>query len=122
MPTSQLIILLIIGLLGGIVSGSLGVGGGIIIVPALVYFIGFNQHLAQGTSIAILLPPTGILAAMQYYKKGFIDIKVAIILMTIFVVGAYLGSLISLNIPAKTLKKVFGLFMLVISLKMIFGK
>jgi len=122
MPTSQLIILLIIGLLGGIVSGSLGVGGGIIIVPALVYFIGFNQHLAQGTSIAILLPPTGILAAMQYYKKGFIDIKVAIILMTIFVVGAYLGSLISLNIPAKTLKKVFGIFMLVISLKMIFGK
>jgi len=122
MPTSQLITLLIIGLLGGIVSGSLGVGGGIIIVPALVYFIGFNQHLAQGTSIAILLPPTGILAAMQYYKKGFIDIKVAIILMTIFVVGAYFGSLISLNIPAKTLKKVFGLFMLVISLKMIFGK
>ncbi|MBI9060455.1 MAG: sulfite exporter TauE/SafE family protein [Marinilabiliaceae bacterium] len=122
MPTSQLIILLIIGLLGGIVSGSLGVGGGIIIVPALVYFIGFNQHLAQGTSIAILLPPTGILAAMQYYKKGFIDIKVAIILMTIFVVGAYLGSLISLNIPAKTLKKVFGLFMLMISLNMIFGK
>ena len=122
MPTSQLIILLIIGLLGGIASGSLGVGGGIIIVPALVYFMGFNQHLAQGTSIAILLPPTGILAAMQYYKKGFIDIKVAIILMTIFVVGAYLGSLISFNIPAKTLKKVFGLFMLVISLKMIFGK
>jgi len=122
MPTSQLIILLIIGLLGGIVSGSLGVGGGIIIVPALVYFLGFNQHLAQGTSIAILLPPTGILAAMQYYKKGFIDIKVAIILMSIFVIGAYLGSLVSLNIPAKTLKKVFGLFMLVISIKMIFGK
>ncbi len=122
MPTSQLVILLIIGLLGGIVSGSLGVGGGIIIVPALVYFMGFNQHLAQGTSIAILLPPTGILAAMQYYKKGFIDIKVALILMTIFIAGAYLGSLISLNIPAKTLKKVFGIFMLVISLKMIFGK
>ena len=122
MPISQLVILLIIGLLGGIVSGSLGVGGGIIIVPALVYFMGFNQHLAQGTSIAILLPPTGILAAMQYYKKGFIDIKVALILMTIFIAGAYLGSLISLNIPAKTLKKVFGIFMLVISLKMIFGK
>jgi len=122
MPTSQLIILLTIGLIGGIVSGSLGVGGGIFIVPALIYFMGFNQHLAQGTSIAILLPPTGILAAMQYYKKGFIDIKVAIILMILFIVGAYFGSLISLNIPAKTLKKVFGLFMLIISLKMIFGK
>lgn len=122
MPVSQLIILLFIGLFGGIVSGSLGVGGGIIIVPALIYFLGFNQHLAQGTSIAILLPPTGILAAIQYYKKGFIDIKVALILMLIFVVGAYLGSLISLNIPAKTLRKAFGFFMLVISLKMIFGK
>ncbi|TAJ14146.1 sulfite exporter TauE/SafE family protein [Marinilabiliaceae bacterium JC017] len=122
MSATQIIILLVIGLLGGIVSGALGVGGGIIIVPALVFFMGYSQHLAQGTSLAILLPPTGILAAMQYYKNGFVDIKVAIILMLIFVLGAYLGSMISLNIPAKTLKKVFGIFMLLVSIKIIFSK
>lgn len=122
MAATQIIILLVIGLLGGIVSGALGVGGGIIIVPALVFFMGYSQHLAQGTSLAILLPPTGILAAMQYYKNGFVDIKVAIILMLIFVLGAYLGSMISLNIPAKTLKKVFGIFMLLVSIKIIFSK
>ncbi|MDB4335078.1 sulfite exporter TauE/SafE family protein [bacterium] len=122
MALNQIIILLIVGLLGGFVSGSLGVGGGIIIVPALVYFLGFSQHMAQGTSLAILLPPTGILATMQYYKNGWVDVKVALILISVFVVGAYLGSLISVQIPGKTLKKVFGIFMLIASLKIIFTK
>ena len=122
MTTTQLIIILVIGLMAGLVSGALGVGGGIIIVPALVLFLGFSQHLAQGTSIAILLLPTGILAVMQYYKNGYVDVKVALILMLLFVVGAYLGSLISLSLPDKVLKKVFGIFMLLVSLKMVFGK
>jgi uncharacterized membrane protein YfcA len=108
--------------MAGLVSGALGVGGGIIIVPALVLFLGFSQHLAQGTSIAILLLPTGILAVMQYYKNGYVDVKVALILMLLFVVGAYLGSLVSLSLPDKVLKKVFGIFMLLVSLKMVFGK
>jgi len=122
MTTTQLIIVLLIGLMAGIVSGALGVGGGIIIVPALVLFLGFSQHLAQGTSIAILMLPTGILAVMQYYKNGYVDVKVALILMLLFVVGAYLGSLVSLSLPDKVLKKVFGIFMLLVSLKMVFGK
>ena len=122
MTTTQLIIVLLIGLMAGVVSGALGVGGGIIIVPALVLFLGFSQHLAQGTSIAILMLPTGILAVMQYYKNGYVDVKVALILMLLFVVGAYLGSLVSLSLPDKVLKKVFGIFMLLVSLKMVFGK
>ncbi len=122
MTTTQLIIILVIGLMAGLVSGALGVGGGIIIVPALVLFLGFSQHMAQGTSIAILLLPTGILAVLQYYKNGYVDVKVALILMLLFVVGAYLGSLVSLSLPDKVLKKVFGIFMLLVSLKMVFGK
>ena len=122
MSTSQIVILLIIGLLGGFISGSMGVGGGIIMVPALVMFMGFSQHMAQGTSLAVLLPPTGILAAMHYYKNGFINVKIALILMIVFVVGAWLGSLISVQIPAKTLKRIFGVFILIASLKIIFGK
>ncbi len=122
MTTTQLIIILVIGLMAGLVSGALGVGGGIIIVPALILFLGFSQHMAQGTSIAILLLPTGILAVLQYYKNGYVDVKVALILMLLFVVGAYLGSLVSLSLPDKVLKKVFGIFMLLVSLKMVFGK
>jgi uncharacterized membrane protein YfcA len=122
MTTMQLILVLLIGLMAGIVSGALGVGGGIIIVPSLVFLLGFSQHMAQGTSLAILLLPTGILAVIQYYKNGYVDIKVALILMILFVVGAYLGSLLSTGIPDKMLKKIFGIFMLLVSIKMIFGK
>jgi uncharacterized membrane protein YfcA len=78
--------------------------------------------MAQGTSLAILLLPTGILAVMQYYKNGYVDFKVALILMILFVVGAYLGRLVSTNIPDKMLKKIFGIFMLLVSIKMITGK
>ena len=122
MTTAQLITVLLIGLTAGFVSGALGVGGGIIIVPSLIIFLGFSQHMAQGTSLAILLLPTGILAVMQYYKNGYVDFKVALILMILFVVGAYLGSLVSTNIPDKMLKKIFGIFMLLVSIKMIIGK
>ncbi len=76
MTLQTVIVLLVIGLAAGILSGLVGIGGGIIIVPALVYFLGFNQHEAQGTSLGLLLPPVGILAVMNYYKKGFLDIKV----------------------------------------------
>jgi len=122
MTTAQLIIILLIGLMAGLVSGALGVGGGIIIVPSLIFFLGFSQHLAQGTSLAILLLPTGILAVMQYYKNGYVDFKVAFILMLLFVIGAYLGSRLSVNIPDKMLRKIFGIFMLLVSIKMIIGK
>ncbi|MBN2164853.1 MAG: sulfite exporter TauE/SafE family protein [Marinilabiliaceae bacterium] len=119
---SQVIILLAIGLASGFLSGTMGVGGGIIVVPALVYFLGFSQHMAQGTSLALLLPPTGILATMHYYKNGYVDVKVALILVIMFIVGAYLGSLLSLNIPAKVLKKIFAFFIIIAATKMMFEK
>ena len=114
MSINELIILIIIGFLAGIVGGSLGLGGGIIIVPALVFIMGFTQHDAQGTSLAVLLFPIGILGVINYAKNDFVNFKFAIVLIIAFVLGSYL--------PAKTLKKIFGIFMLIISIKMIIDK
>ncbi len=122
MKMAEIIILLIIGLLAGFVGGSFGIGGGIIIIPALVFVMGYSQHMAQGTSLAMMIPPIGILAAMNYYKSGFINIKAALILVVAFVIGSYFGSLISVQIQGKMLQKVFGVFVLIVALKMIFGK
>ena len=97
MSVSTLIILLVIGLMGGILSGLVGVGGGIIIVPALVYFLGLSQHSAQGTSLALMLPPIGILAAMNYYKAGSLNIKYALVIAIAFIIGGYFGSKISIT-------------------------
>lgn len=122
MSAVDLITLAVVGILAGVVAGGLGVGGGIIIVPALVFIFGFTQHQAQGTSLAVLLPPISILAVINYHKKGFIDYKFALVLIATFVIGSYLGSLVSIHIPAKSLKKIFGLLMLVAGFKMIFEK
>lgn len=122
MPLSQILLLILVGLMAGIVSGSLGVGGGIIIVPSLVFILGFSQHQAQGTSLAFMLPPIGILAAYNYFKEGYVNIKVALILMLAFVIGGYLGSLFSVNIPARYLKKLFGGLLLIVAIKMILNK
>ncbi len=122
MSMQDIILLIIIGITAGFVAGSMGVGGGIIIVPALVFFYGMTQHQAQGTSLAVLLFPIGILAAMNYYKKGYVNVKFAIILILAFIIGSYFGSLIAVNLPAKTLKKIFGLLMLFAGIRMIFQK
>lgn len=114
--------LILIGLFAGFVGGSLGLGGGVIIVPALVFLMGFSQHFAQGTSLVVLLFPVGIFAVYNYYKAGMIDWRVAWILMITVVVGSYFGSLISIHLPDNLLKKAFGVFMFLISIKMIFGK
>ncbi|MBU8891199.1 MAG: sulfite exporter TauE/SafE family protein [Bacteroidales bacterium] len=122
MSVNEIIILIIIGFIAGIAGGTLGLGGGIIIVPALIFILGFTQHQAQGTSLAVLLFPVGILGVLNYNKNGYVNFKFAIILIIAFVLGSYLGSIISVNLPAKTLKKVFGIFLLLISLKMIIDK
>jgi len=108
-----LILLIAIGLLAGIVSGLVGVGGGIVVIPFLVLLLGFSQHTAQGTSIFFMLPPIGILAAYNYYKAGHVDLKYALILSAAFIIGGYFGSKISINLAEDTIKK---------ALKMIFGK
>jgi len=121
MSISTLAILTVIGLSAGILSGMIGVGGGILIVPALVYFLGLTQHEAQGTSLAMMIPPIGILAVYNYYKAEQVNMKYALVLAAFFVIGGYLGSKITIDfIDEKTLKKFFGSIMLVAAVKMIF--
>jgi uncharacterized membrane protein YfcA len=122
MTIDQIIILALIGIAAGIVSGLMGVGGAIIIVPALVFFMGISQHNAQGTSLAVLLLPVGIFAVINYAKKGYVNYSYALILILAFVVGSYLGSVWALNIPEKILKKIFGVLLLAVAVKYLFGK
>lgn len=122
MDVNTVLILLAVGLLAGMLSGFVGVGGGIIIVPALVIFLGFTQHGAQGTSLAVLLAPVGIFAVINYYKAGHIDVPSAIVICLAFVVGAYFGSKIAISINQQMVKKVFAVFMIAVALKMLLGK
>lgn len=122
MTLNIVIILIIIGLLGGFVSGLLGVGGGIIMVPLMLLFLGYSQHQAQGTSLAILAVPVTLISAYNYYKDGEINWKFAIIMALCFVVGGYLGSKFAISINQNLLRKIFGVVMLIVGLKMIFGK
>lgn len=121
MTTSTLLILIGIGLVAGILSGLIGVGGGIIVVPALVYFLGISQHSAQGTSLALMLPPIGILAAMNYYKAGELNIKYAIVIAIAFIIGGYVGSRLSIELISESvMKKIFGFIMLIAAIKLVF--
>ncbi|MEO5683576.1 MAG: sulfite exporter TauE/SafE family protein [Chitinophagaceae bacterium] len=120
MTIQTILLLAIIGLAAGILSGMIGIGGGIIIVPALVFVLGFSQQQAQGTSLGLLLLPVGILAVLNYYKQGFIDVKVVGIMCITFILGGWLGSRISLSLPQETLKKIFAVVLLVVALKMLF--
>jgi|SRR6516162_3133440 uncharacterized membrane protein YfcA len=120
MSIQTVIIVVLIGLAAGMLSGLVGVGGGIIIVPALVYFLGFNQHQAMGTSLGILLLPAGILAVLNYYKNGFIDIKVVIVLFIGFILGGYFGSKISLSLNQDVLRKIFAIMLMITAVKMLF--
>ena len=120
MTTETIIIIVLTGLAAGILGGMVGIGGGIIIVPALVYFLAFSQHQAQGTSLALMLFPVGILGVINYYKKGYVDFRYAGLLAIGFVVGSYLGSKFSLSLPQLTVKKIFAVLMLIVALKMLF--
>lgn len=119
---TQTIQFIILGLVGGILSGLLGIGGAIIIVPALIFIFGWQQHMAQGTTLAMLIPPIGILAAIQYYKAGHMDLRVAGILCIGFFFGGFIGGYIANHLSPDTLRKVFGIALLIISIKMIIGK
>lgn len=113
---------IILGLVAGTLSGLVGIGGGIIIIPALVYFFGFTQHQAQGTTLALMVPPIGILAAWTYYTQGHVDLKIAGLICVGFIVGGYFGAKLAVGIPNAILQKVFGGFLLLIALKMLFTK
>ena len=120
MNTATILGLLAIGLIAGVMSSMVGIGGGLIIVPSLVIFLAMGQKMAQGTSLAMLLPPIGILAVVNYYKSGFIDFKVAGILCIAFVIGSYFGSKVALNLQESTLKRIFGVFLAVLAVKYLF--
>ncbi|MCD4679610.1 MAG: sulfite exporter TauE/SafE family protein [Bacteroidales bacterium] len=122
MNTYIVIILLLIGLIAGIISGLIGIGGAIIMIPALIYFIGMNQYEAQGTSLAVMLPPIGILAAYNYYKAGELNLQYALIIAFAFIIGGYFGSKLALNIPIGYVRRFFGIILLLISIHIIFSK
>ncbi|MBA3319623.1 MAG: sulfite exporter TauE/SafE family protein [Gemmatimonadales bacterium] len=111
----------LVGFLTGIVGGLFGVGGGEIFIPALIYLFGFSQHQAQGTALAVLLPPIGLLAALRYYHAGHVDFKVAGLIALGFFFGASIGALGATRMPADTLRRVFGVFLFAVSLHMIWG-
>ncbi|HEX7411453.1 MAG TPA: TSUP family transporter, partial [Bacteroidales bacterium] len=102
------LILVLIGLAAGVFGGLVGLGGGVIMIPALIYLLGLSQIEAQGTSLAVMLPPVGILAAMNYYKAGQLNWKYALIIAITFTIGGFLGSKIALELPITTVKKIFG--------------
>lgn len=118
----SIILFLILGLTAGVFSGIIGIGGGVIIVPALVYLFGFTQHQAQGTTLALMVPPIGILAAWTYYQQGYVDIKVATFIALGFLIGGLLGAKLAVVIPNAILKKIFACVLFLIGFKMFFGK
>lgn len=122
---NDIIILLAIGLAAGVFSGIAGIGGGLVIVPALVYFLHYNQHQAQGVSLTMFLLPIGFLGVYNYYKQGHVTpetIRFALIMCVTFVIGSFFGSKIAVSLNQDVLKKVFGVIIFIVSLKMIFGK
>ncbi|HLP50577.1 MAG TPA: sulfite exporter TauE/SafE family protein [Chitinophagales bacterium] len=118
MTPTQIIITAAIGLMAGILSGLLGLGGAIVIIPALVMLLGFSQQMAQGTALIMFVLPVGALAAWQYYQQGAVDIKTALIMAALFFVGGYLGAKFATHIPQETLKKVFAVVLVLIAVKM----
>ncbi|MFH0975176.1 MAG: sulfite exporter TauE/SafE family protein [Spirochaetota bacterium] len=116
------IIAIIIGVCTGVLGGLLGIGGAVIMVPALIIFLKFNQHLAQGTALAAMIPPIGLFAAYEYYKNGHVDVKVAILIAAGFLAGAFAGAKLAEHIDATILRKVFGFMLLAISIKIILTK
>jgi uncharacterized protein len=120
MTLTVVIIVIIIGLVAGMLGGMVGIGGGLVIVPALMYFLAFSQHQAQGTSLGLLVLPVAILAVLNYYKNGYVDFRIVGLLAIGFVVGSYFGSKMALSVPQLTLKRIFAIFMILIALKMLF--
>lgn len=115
------IALIVLGITAGVVSGLIGVGGGVLIVPVLVLLFHFSQKEAQGTTLALLVPPIGIFAAMTYYKAGYVNVKAATLIIVGFIIGSIFGAKLAVHMPTATSERVFGVFMLLVSIKLIIG-
>ncbi len=120
--TTLVIGLVVLGLVAGYLSGLVGIGGGIIMVPVLVFFFGFTQHKAQGTTLALLMIPVGIFGVMNYHKTGNVDIKTALLLCCGFVLGSYLGSKTAISLSQDALRKIFAVLMFIVAIRMFFQK
>lgn len=119
---AHILLYLLLGLASGFISGLIGIGGGVIIVPTLVFGFGLSQHEAQGTTLAMLVPPVGLLAAWTYYKQGYVNLHIAVFICMGFFLGGLLGAKLATGLSNVLLEKVFGIAMLAIALKMIFSK
>lgn len=115
-------LIMLLGVAVGAFSGLIGIGGGIIAIPALTMFFGFSQQQAQGTTLAMMLPPIGILAAWAYYNHGYVDVKAAGLLAIGFLIGGYFGAKLAVTLPTALLKKIFAVLLLIIGIKMLASK
>ncbi len=120
MTITSILGLVLLGIFAGFLSSMVGIGGGIVLVPALVLIFGLSQHSAQGTTLAMLSFPVSLVAAISYHKKGLVDWKIAMILCIGFVVGGFLGGRLVVDIPAQTIKRVFAVMMMIIAVKFLF--
>ncbi|HWQ68490.1 MAG TPA: TSUP family transporter [Patescibacteria group bacterium] len=118
----EILLYVLLGLVAGIFSGLIGIGGGIIIIPALVFVFGLSQHQAQGTTLALLVPPIGLLAAWTYYSKGYVDLRIASLICIGFFAGGLVGAKLAIGLSNPVLEKLFGAALFLISLKMIFAR
>lgn len=118
----EIVLYIFLGVLAGICSGLIGIGGGVIIIPALIFLFGLSQHQAQGTTLALLVPPIGLLAAWTYYSKGYVDLRIAGLICIGFFAGGLLGARLAIGLSNPVLEKLFGAALFLISLKMIFAR
>lgn len=116
-----IVYLVLIGLAAGFLGGMVGIGGGVLIVPALVLLLGLSQHQSQGISLAMMIFPVGILGVINYYKKGFVDFRYAGLLAVGFFLGSYIGSKFSLTLPQELVKKIFAVVMILLAIKLLFS-
>ncbi|MDB9529037.1 sulfite exporter TauE/SafE family protein [Oscillatoria sp. CS-180] len=113
------VLYLALGLSVGTLSGLIGIGGGVLITPALVYLFGFSQHYAQGTTLALLVPPIGLLGAWTYFQQGYVDVRAALLICLGFVFGGLIGAKFAVDLPEQLLRRVFGAAMILLGLQMI---
>jgi len=114
-------ILIAIGAASGLASGLFGIGGGVLIVPGLIYLAGFTQHRATGTSLAVLLPPIGLAATIEYYRNGNVDLRAALIIAALMFVGGWLGAAMAQRVSGPYLRLAFGLFVVALGVSLVFG-
>jgi len=115
------LIFAVIGIVGGVTAGLFGIGGGVVVVPMLIYWAGFSQHKATGTSLALLLPPIGLAAAIEFYRHGNVDVRAAVIIACTMFIGSWFGAYIANKMQGPHLRLAFGVFVVCMGIYLIYG-